>query len=113
MQHHRRFASRRRGPCAARPFAPESLEPRRLLAGQLVADINTVTESSAPAHLTDVNGTLYFTAQAPGTTHALWKSDGTPGGTIPVFPGGEAPREQALAPIDATQLTAAGGRLFY
>ena len=42
-----------------------------------------------PAHLTDVNGTLYFAAHETGSPSngAVWKSDGTAGGTVQVTPG--------------------------
>ena len=50
----------------------------------LVKDINTVTEPSDPERLTDVNGTLFFAADDGIHGVELWKSDGTPGGTMMV-----------------------------
>lgn len=40
--------------------------------------------SSNPSDLTNVNGTLYFTANAPNKGRQVWKSDGTAGGTVVV-----------------------------
>lgn len=52
----------------------------------LVKNINTASGtssgSSSPSNLTDVNGTLFFTATDPVNGTELWKSDGTPAGTI-------------------------------
>ena len=49
----------------------------------VVADINP-TGSSSPYGLTDVNGTLYFIANDGTHGSELWKSDGTPAGTVMV-----------------------------
>ena len=59
----------------------EILEPRTLFAGvELLKDINPQTSfTTTPKGLTDVNGTLYFTAQSK-----LWKSDGTETGTVKI-----------------------------
>jgi ELWxxDGT repeat protein len=43
----------------------------------LVKDINAGISNSNPSHLTDVNGTLFFTATNPATGTELWKSGGT------------------------------------
>jgi ELWxxDGT repeat protein len=51
-----------------------------------VKDIAMGTGSSAPAHLTPVNGLLYFTA-SNGTSRGLYKSDGTQAGTVLVKGG--------------------------
>src|SRR5262245_8549580 len=62
----------------------ELLEDRRLLDAvpQLVKDINLVGESSRLENLTDVNGTLFFTATDGTTGFELWKSDGTAAGPV-------------------------------
>ena len=61
----------------------EALEPRTLLAVELVKDINaTRTFVAPPNNLIDVNGTLMFIAN-----HRLWKSDGTPAGTAQFYNG--------------------------
>jgi ELWxxDGT repeat protein len=59
--------------------------------------------------LTDVNGTVFFTAGGDtSSTVVLWKSDGTPAGTVPVksFPIPE--RGQSVS-----QLTAFNGKLYF
>lgn len=50
----------------------------------LVKDINPVIspQASFPADLTDVDGTLYFTASTVATGRELWRSDGTEAGTV-------------------------------
>ena len=48
---------------------------------QLVKDIGGRTEGSYPSQLTEVNGTLYFTADNETNGRELWKSDGTEAGT--------------------------------
>jgi len=60
----------------------------------------TVTNSSDPAGLTNVNGTLFFRA-SDGATRGLWKSDGTEAGTVPV------------AQIEPSGLTNVNGTLFF
>ena len=52
---------------------------------QLVKDINSLSgcyKSSNPKFLTDVNGTLFFTADDGIHGTQLWKSDGTSNGTV-------------------------------
>jgi ELWxxDGT repeat protein len=58
---------------------------------RLVKDINTDTIGSFPSLLTNANGTLYFAANGGplsplGDQEAIWKSDGTSAGTMPVVP---------------------------
>jgi ELWxxDGT repeat protein len=50
----------------------------------LVKDIYTGTHSANPSYLTDVNGTLYFTAIDSTHGRELWKTDGTASGTVMV-----------------------------
>jgi ELWxxDGT repeat protein len=47
----------------------------------LVKDIH-LTGSSQPRSLTDMNGTLFFTANDGVNGYELWKSDGTSSGTV-------------------------------
>ena len=49
----------------------------------LVKDISPGALGSNPSQLTNVNGTLFFTAN-DGSGRALWKSDGTAAGTLRV-----------------------------
>jgi ELWxxDGT repeat protein len=62
----------------------------------LVKDINPGGAGSYPTQLTNVNGTLFFTAGS-----GLWRSDGTEGGTFP------------LSGVTASNLTNANGTLFF
>jgi ELWxxDGT repeat protein len=48
----------------------------------LVKEINPGSASAAPYQLTNVNGTLYFTATDGASGYELWKSDGTAAGTV-------------------------------
>jgi ELWxxDGT repeat protein len=59
-----------------------------------------VPASSGPSNLTNVNGTLFFTA-IDGNPGNLWKSDGTAAGTV------------AVGPISASSLTNVNGTLFF
>src|SRR4051812_33240487 len=54
------------------------------LSAELVKDILLGASPSSPAHLTDVNGTLFFTASDGRLGLELWKSDGTAAGTVMV-----------------------------
>ncbi len=49
-----------------------------------VKDIYPGTKGSNPLDLTDVNGTLYFSAFSPDSGLELWRSDGTEAGTVQV-----------------------------
>jgi ELWxxDGT repeat protein len=73
----------------------------------LVKDIQPGPGGSAPAHLTDVNGTLFFTTSG-ATGAALWKSNGTPAGTVRV-------KDLASGTGSASfgQLTDVNGTLFF
>jgi ELWxxDGT repeat protein len=52
----------------------------------LVKDINPGRNSSNPLELTNVNGTLFFTADNGTSIGQLWKSNGTAAGTVRVKP---------------------------
>jgi len=77
----------------------------------LVKDINQ-TGSSAPQLLTDVNGTLFFSAddgiQGGGVGGELWKSDGTEAGTVLVKDINPGRRDS-----DPLFLTNVNGMLFF
>lgn len=84
----------------------EPLEVRRLLAAELIKDINpSSTDYGTPAALTDVNGTLYFNSQ-----YKLWKSDGTAAGTLQVTNNVWDP--QQLINLNGTLLFNSQGTLY-
>lgn len=88
------FAKSRRRPIVRRscPLTVEALDERILLSTTaiLVKDINPPSPStisvpsSNPANLTNVNGTLFFTAADATHGIELWKSNGTDAGTVMV-----------------------------
>jgi ELWxxDGT repeat protein len=55
--------------------------------------------------LTNVGGTLFFSANSTGLSHQLWKSDGTTAGTVAVVAGGGNSSPQ--------ELTSAGSTLYF
>src|SRR5207247_1624279 len=78
----------------------------------LLRDIVPGPESSYPGSLTDVNGTLFYvTYTGPGgAAKDLWKTDGTPEGTMLVKAGVvSVPGSGGVTP----PLMAAGGTLFF
>jgi ELWxxDGT repeat protein len=89
-------------------LAGSLLGPALLAQPVLVKDVLPGPQGSAPAHLTHVNGTLFFTTADAATGDALWKSDGTAAGTV---------RVKDLAPGSArsfpAQLTGVNGTLFF
>ena len=58
----------------------EALEPRVLLAAQLVRDINAATDHAYTWNFTELNGVAYFAA-TDEAGRVLWRSDGTAEGT--------------------------------
>jgi len=86
LKSHTGPTARARAARLARPTCVERLEGRTLLAAapgaQLAADINTGTGMTFYSGGVDVNGTLLF--RSPD---ALWRSDGTAAGTVPVRTG--------------------------
>jgi ELWxxDGT repeat protein len=64
----------------------------------MVGDIYPGSTGSSPAYLTNVNGTLYFSADGE-----LWKSDGTTNGTVMVkdiYPGEEESSPEELTEVN-------------
>jgi ELWxxDGT repeat protein len=47
-----------------------------------VKDINTRMVGSSPRDLAELGGSLYFQADSAGLGEELWRSDGTPAGTV-------------------------------
>ncbi|MFN9374979.1 MAG: ELWxxDGT repeat protein, partial [Planctomycetaceae bacterium] len=71
----------------------------------LVRDIRSGTNSSSLWYLTNVNGTLYFTANDGTTGIELWQSDGTSAGTVRVRDirsGGSNSSPQNLTNVNGT-----------
>ena len=69
-------------------------------------------DSSFPANLTNVGGTLFFTANDGINGAELWKSDGTTAGTVMVkdiSPGAY----YGLISSNPANLTNVGGKLFF
>jgi ELWxxDGT repeat protein len=72
-----------------------------------VKDIRPGSYSSTPAHLANLNGTLFFAADDGILGHELWKSDGTAEGTVlvkDIRPGGNS---------EPADLTNVNGTLFF
>jgi ELWxxDGT repeat protein len=65
----------------SRKPAIEILEDRFAPSVTMVKDISSYTRSSYPQNLTDVNGTLFFTAVDNSGNRELFKTNGTPAGT--------------------------------
>ena len=81
------LSTARPAPRPRRRLAVDSLEDRTTPAvPYLVADVNATAAGSpvgpSPQNLTDVNGTLFFSAFDPQHGVELWKSDGTQAGTV-------------------------------
>lgn len=81
---------------------------------QMVVDINPGNQDGNPSHLTNVNGTLFFSA-TDGTSAAnhgveLWKSDGTAGGTslvADINPGNQDSNPSELTDVNGVLFFAA------
>src|SRR5262249_38631572 len=65
-------------------------------------------DGSYPQYLTNVNGTLFFAAYGDLGNVGLWKSDGTPAGTVQVHGSGAS--QPSLSPSDLTEVK---GRLMF
>jgi ELWxxDGT repeat protein len=109
MSSHRQRRSSSLPPSARRMTAGmERLEDRRLLAigAELFKDINTnAGGGSSPSEFVDVNGTLFFSAYSPSSGNELWKSNGTPAGTVLVAnirSGSSSSYPQRLTNVDGT-----------
>ena len=98
--------------CITKPIHIERLDRRLLLAATpvLVKELSLGTRASNPYEYEEVGGTVFFIASENPFTHDdLWKSDGTPAGTVRVKEFGPPTR-----PDDRLRdLTAMGGRLYF
>jgi ELWxxDGT repeat protein len=67
--------------------------------------------ASSPRYLTNVNGTLFFTAEDGTNGRELWKSDGTVAGTVlvkDINPGSASSAPTSLTNVDGTLFFTAG-----
>jgi ELWxxDGT repeat protein len=94
-----------RGKNLSRRPALEYLEDRLAPSVTMVKDIYSYTNGSYPQNLTDVNGTLFFTAVDNTGNRELFKTDGTAGGTAELTFGNR------LSSI--SNLVNLGGKLFF
>src|SRR4051812_45862896 len=70
-----------------------------------VQDINQVPAGSNPSTPVAVGSTAFFAAFQPGTGTELWKSDGTPGGTVlvkDILPGAAGSQPKYLTNVAGT-----------
>ena len=92
-----RFSTRPFFACLLLPFFCSLSLPAQ--GSLLLKDITPGSRSSLPARFCDVLGTTFFTAADSIHGHSLWKTDGTPAGTVlvkdihPGPGGGVQPRE--------------------
>src|SRR6185295_4249484 len=87
----------------------ETLETRRLLSAELLVDVNQ-NANEEPSHVppVSVGSTVYFVSKDAATGFELWKSDGTPTGTLivkDIVPGPES--------ATISNLVAVGNRVFF
>lgn len=64
------------------PLAALALAPATLAQPFALHDLESAPQSSQPASFVTVGTTTFFTAIDPVNGQALWKTDGTPGGTV-------------------------------
>ena len=84
----------------------EQLEDRTTPSSvSLVQNINPAAGSSFPVSLTNVNGTLFFSADDGANGYELWKSDGTAAGTVlvkDIRPGADSSYPRSLTNVNGT-----------
>lgn len=90
-----------------RTLAVESLEDRRLLAVDvhLLKDLTGNAEGSFPNSITPVGDQIFFTARTAAAGNELWRSNGTPAGTVRVKdirPGSAGSYPSSLANVNGT-----------
>ena len=93
---------RLRHPSTTLPLRFEPLDDRLAPSASIVKDINPPASglgfSGNPTGLTEVNGILFYAANSNGAGVELWKSDGTPNGSVLV-------KEYQPVPPDRTRTT--------
>src|SRR4029453_16183343 len=97
----------RRGHVTPRCRSVDVCEPRVLLAASVVTDLDPTPADSYPAWIVDIGGAAFFNATTTGTGNEIWKSDGTPGGTVlvrDVRPGPAGSDPQSLVPLGGVAL---------
>jgi ELWxxDGT repeat protein len=90
----------------------KDIDPRIAIPGPLPFGAS----SSSPRNLTNVNGTLYFTANDGFHGRELWKSDGTSDGTqmvIDLSPGSDSTGFAYSSGVVPSKFIAAGDLLFF
>jgi ELWxxDGT repeat protein len=78
--------------------------------------VGFLINSSFPTGLTNLNGTLYFSAYNGASGRELWKSDGTPGGTtlaVDIFPGQYAYYPYTVNSGNVSNVTEFKGSLYF
>ena len=82
----------------------EGMEPRWLLAAELVADVNVDTADAAPAQFVQFADMVLFDALDGANGRQLWRTDGTPGGTSVVKQISAAPEILLMPPLSDVTL---------
>jgi len=80
---------------------------------RLLKDIYPSSTGSSPGSLTNVNGTLFFSANDGTNGSELWKSDGTTSGTVivkDIYPGGSGSSVSSLTNVNGTLFFSASGQ---
>jgi ELWxxDGT repeat protein len=100
---------------AGAPYGRELWKTNAAGVTSMVRNIAPGVLSSNPEELTAVGSTLFFTADDGTGDRELWKSDGTPAGTVRVrninrLPNADSNPNAASFP---SELTEVGGRLFF
>ena len=97
--------------------APNSTTPRLWQSDGTTEGTRQVTNAAGaaflwPNHLTDVGGTLYFTASPPGVAESVWKTQGTPETTLAAYTiSGASVPNPAGRPFQ--ELAAVGDTLYF